>query len=154
MDSSSDEEQLHQPVLLEQVLDGLEIKVSGNYIDGTFGRGGHSRAILGRLGAAGRLLAVDRDPEAIAEADPPLVADARFELIRNDFAEIESIAVARGLSAEIDGILFDLGVSSPQLDRAARGFSFVTTDRSTCAWTPSVAKAPPNGCREWRSASS
>ena len=111
-------------MLLEQVLDGLNVKANGNYIDGTFGRGGHSRAILGRLGTAGRLLAVDRDPEAIAEADPLIVGDARVELIRNDFAEIESIAVARGLGAEIDGIVLDLGVSSPQLDRAARGFSF------------------------------
>ena len=124
MDSSSDGGTLHRPVLLEQVLEGLEIKAGGTYIDGTFGRGGHSRAILGRLGADGRLLAIDRDPEAIAEADPSLVGDARFELIRHEFAEIESIAVARGFSAGIDGIVFDLGVSSPQLDRAARGFSF------------------------------
>lgn len=124
MDASRSGTKLHKPVLLEPVLAALDIKADGNYIDGTFGRGGHSRAILQRLGPAGRLLAIDRDPEAIAEADAALAQDARFELIRNDFAEIGHIAVDRGLGGSVDGILLDLGVSSPQLDRGHRGFSF------------------------------
>lgn len=114
----------HVPVLLRPVLDGLAIKPDGNYIDGTFGRGGHSRVILEHLGSAGRLLAIDRDPQAIAEADVSLIADPRFELIRNEIAELESIALERNLQGRVDGLLLDLGVSSPQLDEAGRGFSF------------------------------
>lgn len=116
---------LHSPVLLGPVMDGLAVRSSGNYIDGTFGRGGHSAAILERLGPDGRLLAVDRDPEAIAEAGAELRQDSRVELIRNDFADIEKIALDRALAGKVDGILLDLGVSSPQLDRAQRGFSFL-----------------------------
>lgn len=112
------------PVLLDAVLAGLDVRPAGIYIDGTFGRGGHSRAILNELGDAGRLLAIDRDPQAIAEADPELIADPRFELTRNDIAELQNIAMERGLQGRVDGILFDLGVSSPQLDDAGRGFSF------------------------------
>ena len=112
------------PVLLKPVLDGLAIKPDGNYIDGTLGRGGHSRAILEHLGSAGRLLAIDRDPQAIAEADASLVADPRFELIKDEIAELKNIAVARNLQGKVDGLLLDLGVSSPQLDEAGRGFSF------------------------------
>ena len=112
------------PVLLDAVLAGLRIRPAGIYIDATFGRGGHSKAILDELGDSGRLLAVDRDPQAIAEADPELVADPRFELTRNDIAELKNIALERRLEGRVDGILFDLGVSSPQLDDAGRGFSF------------------------------
>ncbi len=111
-------------MLLKPVLDGLAIKPDGNYIDGTVGRGGHSRAILEHLGSAGRLLAIDRDPQAIAEADASLVADPRFELIKDEIAELKNIAVARNLQGRVDGLLLDLGVSSPQLDEAERGFSF------------------------------
>ena len=114
----------HVPVLLQPVLDGLNIKVSGTYIDGTFGRGGHSSAILQALGADGRLVAIDRDPQAIAEADDALTDDPRFELVRGEIAELKNMAVERGLLGEVDGLLLDLGVSSPQLDEAGRGFSF------------------------------
>lgn len=114
----------HVPVLLQPVLDGLNIKVSGTYIDGTFGRGGHSGAILQALGADGRLVAIDRDPQAIAEADDALTDDPRFELVRGEIAELKNMAVERGLVGEVDGLLLDLGVSSPQLDEAGRGFSF------------------------------
>ena len=114
----------HIPVLLQPVLDGLRIDPGGTYIDGTFGRGGHSRAILGQLGATGRLLAIDRDLEAAAEVDAALEADPRFELIRGEIAELDSIAVERNLEGRVDGLLLDLGVSSPQLDEARRGFSF------------------------------
>lgn len=116
--------QKHVPVLLEAVLDGLALKPDGVYIDGTFGRGGHSREILRRLGDGGRLLAIDRDPQAHAEADADLRADSRLELIRNDIAELNNIAVAKNVKGKVDGILLDLGVSSPQLDEAHRGFSF------------------------------
>ena len=114
----------HVPVLLKPVLDGLAIKPDGNYIDGTVGRGGHSGAILEQLGSAGRLLAIDRDPQAIAEVDASLAADPRLELIKDEIAELKNIAVARNLQGRVDGLLLDLGVSSPQLDEAERGFSF------------------------------
>ncbi|MEM8815907.1 MAG: 16S rRNA (cytosine(1402)-N(4))-methyltransferase RsmH [Pseudomonadota bacterium] len=115
----------HVPVLLEPVLEGLDIREDGNYVDGTFGRGGHSRAILGRLGPDGRLVAIDRDPSAVASAPDALARDARFELVRGEIADLEDILGERRLAGEIDGILFDLGVSSPQLDEADRGFSFM-----------------------------
>jgi 16S rRNA (cytosine1402-N4)-methyltransferase len=105
------------------VIEGLAIRPEGRYVDATFGRGGHSREILARLGAGGRLLAVDRDPEAVAAADPALTSDPRFEVVKGEFAEIEAIVAGRGLAGRVDGLLFDLGVSSPQLDRPERGFS-------------------------------
>lgn len=114
----------HVPVLLGPVLEGLRILQNGVYVDGTFGRGGHSRAILERLGAEGRLVAIDRDPQAIAAAEPILLDDTRFELIRGEIGQLETILEARGLGGRVDGILLDIGVSSPQLDDAARGFSF------------------------------
>jgi len=114
----------HVPVLLQGALDGLSVRPDGTYIDGTFGRGGHSSAILRRLGPAGRLLAIDRDPQAIAEAGSELVGDPRFELVRGEIAELQNIAAQRHLLGEVDGLLLDLGVSSPQLDEAERGFSF------------------------------
>lgn len=115
----------HVPVLLEPVLTGLDIKAGGCYVDGTFGRGGHSQAILGRLNAAGRLLAFDRDPQAIAAAPAGLRDDPRFELTRSDYAELARHIDERRLTGRVDGILLDLGVSSPQLDEAGRGFSFL-----------------------------
>jgi len=115
----------HVPVLLGPVLDGLDIKSDGCYVDGTFGRGGHSSAILNALNAAGRLIAFDRDPEAIKAASPELIQDPRFELIRGDYAELARCIEERGLVGRVDGVLLDLGVSSPQLDEARRGFSFL-----------------------------
>ncbi len=115
----------HVPVLLEPVLNGLRIRGDGVYVDGTFGRGGHSGEILKRLNADGRLIAIDRDPQAIASAPPSLIDDPRFELIRGDFAELGKIIRRKGLEGEVDGLLLDLGVSSPQLDEADRGFSFM-----------------------------
>lgn len=112
------------PVLLGPVLQGLNIKANGLYVDGTFGRGGHSGEILRRLGDAGRLLAIDRDAQAVAEADPGMRSDPRFEIIRDEIAHLENIAAERGLLGKVDGLLLDLGVSSPQLDEAERGFSF------------------------------
>jgi len=112
---------MHRPVMLEACVDALAIRPDGVYVDGTFGRGGHSALILGRLGARGRLLAVDRDPEAIAVGQG--WQDTRFSIDRSRFSRIGEVLDARGV-ARVDGVLLDLGVSSPQLDDPARGFSF------------------------------
>lgn len=114
----------HISVLLEEAIDGLAIKPAGTYLDGTFGRGGHSRRILDLLGPQGRLFAIDRDPAAIAAATP-LQADSRFHITHSPFAALAHIAEQHRLTGELDGILLDLGVSSPQLDDADRGFSFM-----------------------------
>ncbi|HSQ06890.1 MAG TPA: 16S rRNA (cytosine(1402)-N(4))-methyltransferase RsmH [Chromatiaceae bacterium] len=114
----------HRPVLLEECVEALAVRPDGRYIDGTFGRGGHSRAILARLGPAGRLLGLDRDPEALAAGRELAGQDPRFSMARGRFAELGAIAERMGLSGQIDGILLDIGVSSPQLDDPSRGFSF------------------------------
>jgi len=93
-------------------------------MDGTFGRGGHSREILEKLNAEGRLISIDRDPEAIAAVAPELKRDPRFEIVKGEIANIRQIAAERNLIGKLDGVLFDLGVSSPQLDDPERGFSF------------------------------
>jgi 16S rRNA (cytosine1402-N4)-methyltransferase len=115
----------HVPVLLGPVLDGLDIKSDGCYVDGTFGRGGHSRAILERLGSQGRLIAFDRDPQALAAAPDVLQEDPRIELVGCEFAELATRIDERRLTGRVDGVLLDLGVSSPQLDEGERGFSFL-----------------------------
>ncbi len=115
----------HVPVLLEPVLKGLNLRRDGRYVDGTFGRGGHSRAILEQLNADGQLIAIDRDPQAIASAAPALANDPRLTLIRSEFANLATCIDRRGLTGQVDGLLLDLGVSSPQLDQAERGFSFL-----------------------------
>lgn len=114
----------HITVLLNEAVDGLNIKADGIYIDGTFGRGGHSRLILQKLGSNGRLLAIDRDPRAAEEAES-LKADPRFEFFHQNFASIGPLIEHKGWLGRVDGILLDLGVSSPQLDDATRGFSFM-----------------------------
>ncbi len=93
-------------------------------MDGTFGRGGHSNEILNALGPNGRLVGIDRDPQAVAEAIKRLDEDRRFEIVRGEIAHLKTIALNAGLLGKVDGLLLDLGVSSPQLDEAARGFSF------------------------------
>ncbi len=115
----------HETVLMFEAVDALQVKADGIYIDATFGRGGHSRSILARLGANGRLIIVDQDPEAIAEAMNIRKRDARLEVIHTAFSSIEDLARSKGIDGKVDGILFDLGVSSPQLDNADRGFSFM-----------------------------
>lgn len=111
----------HLPVLYTQVLDGLKVIENGTYLDGTFGRGGHARGVLEQLGPGGRLLVMDKDPEAIAVAERDFAPDPRVSIFRGSFADLlHWEATAQGL----DGVLFDLGVSSPQLDVAERGFSF------------------------------
>ncbi len=111
----------HAPVMLAEVIEALHIRPDGRYLDGTFGRGGHAREVLARLGSEGRLLLMDRDPEAIAQARETFGKDARVRIRHGSFAELADWSeTAQGL----DGVLFDLGVSSPQLDDARRGFSF------------------------------
>ena len=111
----------HLPVMFAEVMEGLAVKAEGTYLDGTFGRGGHARGVLAKLGPGGRLLVMDKDPEAIAVAEALAGEDARVALRRGSFADLAHWPLA---AAGLDGVLFDLGVSSPQLDVAERGFSF------------------------------
>ncbi len=114
----------HKSVLLNESIEALHIESSGIYIDGTFGRGGHSQAILEHLGEQGRLIAFDKDPEAIAMAQQKFANDPRFFIVHDSFAELEQHIGRLGLIGSVNGILLDLGVSSPQLDDPQRGFSF------------------------------
>ena len=136
----------HTTVLLHEAVAALKIKPQGIYVDGTFGRGGHSRLILERLGAGGRLIALDKDPAAIAAGRA--ISDERFQLVHCGFEELSR--VLRDLALDkVDGVLLDLGVSSPQLDEAARGFSFrfdapldmrmdTSSGQTAAAWLASV----------------
>ena len=110
----------HAPVLFQECLDALAIKPTGVYVDGTFGRGGHSSGIVAQLGEQGRLIAFDQDSQAIAYGREKFAGDDRVGFVHANFAELASF-----LSEPVDGILLDLGVSSPQLDNAGRGFSFM-----------------------------
>jgi 16S rRNA (cytosine(1402)-N(4))-methyltransferase len=114
----------HRPVMLAEVLAQLEPRAGGVYVDATYGRGGHARALLERAGPDCRLLAFDRDPDAVAAALEEFGTDARFTITRGSFAMLERTVDAHGLAGAVDGVVADLGVSSPQLDEAARGFSF------------------------------
>ncbi len=111
----------HITVMLEEAVEGLAIKPSGIYVDGTFGRGGHSRKILEKLGSKGRLIALDRDLAAVSSAAS--IQDARFQIVHRHFAALEEVLAELDISA-VDGILLDLGISSPQIDISERGFSF------------------------------
>lgn len=116
----------HLPVMFAEVLHQLAIKEDGIYLDCTFGRGGHSQGVLGLLGSAGRLLAFDRDLDAInSDYAQAMLEDKRFMLMYTHFSELENIVIKEGLVGKVDGILMDLGVSSPQLDNPERGFSFL-----------------------------
>ena len=111
----------HLPVMYRQSLDGLQVRGDGTYLDGTFGRGGHARGVLDLLGENGRLLLMDKDPEAIAVAERDFGGDARVAIFRGSFADMARWSAT---DAGLDGVFLDLGVSSPQLDVAERGFSF------------------------------
>src|SRR3569623_1287948 len=113
----------HNPVMLTETVAGLALRPDGIFLDGTFGRGGHAREVLRQLGPKGRLLLMDRDPEAIAQARVLASEDARVALRQGSFAEMDQWSAT---AAGLDGVLLDLGVSSPQLDDAQRGFSFQT----------------------------
>ena len=114
----------HEPVLLDEVIKGLNIRPDGFYIDGTFGRGGHSREIIKRLNHNGRLLAFDKDPDAVMSVGTDLAQDERFEIIRGSFAMLMNYARQHEVEEKISGVLFDFGISSPQIDDNKRGFSF------------------------------
>jgi 16S rRNA (cytosine1402-N4)-methyltransferase len=118
------EQQQHLSVLLEESVHALVVDPNGIYVDGTFGRGGHSRGILARLGSGGRLIAIDRDPEAVAAGRALAQADRRFSMLSGRFGSIADLLAQVGVHGNLSGLLLDLGVSSPQLDTAARGFSF------------------------------
>lgn len=115
----------HTTVLLDKAVEALVTDVDGFYVDGTFGRGGHSAAILACLSTHGRLLAIDKDPDAVAAASEQFAGDQRFEIARASFADAAALVEARSRKGRVAGVLLDLGVSSPQLDQAERGFSFL-----------------------------
>ena len=117
-------EYAHKPVLLNEALAALALRPDGCYVDCTFGRGGHSRPILQRLGNRGRLLAFDKDPEAIRSAQNEFAGDKRVRVVPGSFTRLAEVVEEMDMMGAVDGLLFDLGVSSPQLDDASRGFSF------------------------------
>jgi 16S rRNA (cytosine1402-N4)-methyltransferase len=142
----------HRPVLCQEVLEALAIAPAGVYLDCTFGRGGHSAALLERLGADGRVLAIDKDAEAVAQARQRFAGERRLDIEQGSFARLGKWVDMRGWQGKVDGVLMDLGVSSPQLDDAARGFSFrrdgdldMRMDRSTgpsaAEWLATVGEA-------------
>ncbi len=131
-------ESSHQTVLLQEAVEGLAIRDDGFYIDATFGRGGHSELILERLGPDGRLTVFDKDPDAIDAAQTLGQKDSRLEVVHAPFSEIESRLTQEEPIACVDGIVFDLGVSSPQLDNAQRGFSFLRDGPLDMRMNPTV----------------
>jgi 16S rRNA (cytosine1402-N4)-methyltransferase len=129
----------HITVLLHEAVEGLSIDPNGIYVDGTFGRGGHSRLILSKLGPNGRLFAIDRDPRAIAEAQN--IKDDRFTIVHGRFSEAEDLLKPFGIIGKINGFLLDLGVSSPQLDDPNRGFSFMNDGPLDMRMDPSTGES-------------
>lgn len=117
--------QAHIPVLLNEAIEGLSIQADGVYLDGTFGRGGHSAEILGALGDSGHLFAIDQDLAAIDVAAQRFADETRFKIAHSSFAELPALCESWGVAGQLDGVLLDIGVSSPQLDDAQRGFSFM-----------------------------
>jgi 16S rRNA (cytosine1402-N4)-methyltransferase len=145
-------EQRHQPVLLEESVHALVLDPNGTYVDGTFGRGGHARAILARIAGGGRVIGIDRDPEAVAVGRALAQQDPRFSMLAGRFGVLGELLARAGIDVKLSGLLFDLGVSSPQLDTAARGFSFSadgpldlrmdpTTGPSAAAWLARASEA-------------
>ncbi|MDH5324307.1 MAG: 16S rRNA (cytosine(1402)-N(4))-methyltransferase RsmH [Gammaproteobacteria bacterium] len=141
-------EYTHQPVLLRQVIEAMPFREGGIYIDGTFGRGGHSLAILQELGAKGQLLAIDKDPQAVAVAQQELAQDSRFTVVRASFTRIFELAQERGWLGKVNGILLDLGVSSPQLDDPDRGFSFKRDGALDMRMDPDVGQSAAHWIKE------
>ncbi len=131
----------HQPVLLEESLVALAVKPDGFYVDATYGRGGHSSALLTQLGENGRLLAIDQDPEAITAAKKRFGNDARFEIVHGNFESLGDIVASHGMRQKVDGILLDIGVSSPQLDDASRGFSFLKPGKLDMRMNPEAGQS-------------
>ena len=120
---AADIQRQHTTVLLAEAVDAVALRPDGVYLDGTFGRGGHSRALLARLAPAGRLIGLDKDPQAVAEGQALAQADPRFSMLHESFADMAAALAELGIT-QLDGVLLDLGVSSPQIDNPERGFSF------------------------------
>jgi 16S rRNA (cytosine1402-N4)-methyltransferase len=135
----------HRPVLLQEALKALDVTPAGTYVDGTFGRGGHSRKILAALGRDGRLLAIDKDPVAVAFGRRQFGDNGCFSIEQGSFAMLEQLAQKHDLQERVDGILLDLGVSSPQLDDPARGFSFQQDGPLDMRMDPDAGRS----AREW-----
>ncbi|WP_027856125.1 16S rRNA (cytosine(1402)-N(4))-methyltransferase RsmH [Marinobacterium jannaschii] len=131
----------HTTVLLDEAVNLLVTDEAGFYVDGTFGRGGHSGLILKHLGEHGQLMAIDKDPEAITYSQTLFADDNRFSICHGSFAELESFVTARDMNGKVDGILLDLGVSSPQLDDASRGFSFMNDGPLDMRMNPTVGES-------------
>ncbi len=142
----------HLTVLLQEAVDALVLTPGGLYVDGTFGRGGHSRLVLQALNEQGRLLGFDKDPRAIETANELAAEDPRFSVVHGSFAELQAQIQALGKQGDVDGVLVDLGVSSPQLDDAERGFSFLndgpldmrmdtTSGQSAAEWVANTEEA-------------
>ena len=123
--SETAEQVEHTTVLLQEAVEALVTDPDGFYVDGTFGRGGHTAELLARLSARGRVLAIDKDPQAIASGEERFAQDDRLGFFHGSFAELQNVAAQMEKAGEISGVLLDLGVSSPQLDQADRGFSFM-----------------------------
>lgn len=143
----------HLTVLLDEAVDALVVNEAGAYIDGTFGRGGHSKMILSRLGVSGRLLGVDKDPQAVSGGIQLAQMDPRFSMVKGSFADFKDLAAAANFAQPFSGVLLDLGVSSPQLDQSERGFSFLRdgdldmrmdteSGISAAEWLAEVEEAP------------
>ena len=149
----------HLPVMLEEVVEALAPRSGGHYVDCTFGRGGHARALLDRIGPAGRILAIDRDPQAVAAARELAGSDPRVSVRHARFGDIGTVVDAADLRGCIDAVLMDLGVSSPQIDQPERGFSFLSDgpldmrmDRTTGESAAEMASRAPSvraGDRTW-----
>ena len=137
----------HVPVLLEEALQALQVKQDGIYVDATYGRGGHAQEILKRLGTHGQLLVFDRDPQACEDARRKFGADARMKITHGPFSLLERTIDNLGLAGKINGILFDLGVSSPQLDDARRGFSFRTDGSLDMRMNPQAGESAADWIR-------
>ncbi len=145
-------EHVHYPVLLHEAVESLNIQPDGIYIDGTFGRGGHSAEILKALGSEGRLIGFDKDDQAVAAAEARFGGDPRFTMVKGSFASMGEWAAERGVAGRVNGIFLDLGVSSPQIDDAGRGFSFrmdgpldmrmASTGMSAAEWIADVERQP------------
>ncbi|MDM8569548.1 16S rRNA (cytosine(1402)-N(4))-methyltransferase RsmH [Thiotrichales bacterium HSG1] len=129
----------HQPVLLTETLDALNLQTDGIYIDCTYGRGGHTQAILSQLGPTGQILALDQDPEAVQFAQ--FIKDKRFNIVHNTFTQLQTNIEKRGWLGQVNGILLDLGVSSPQLDNPTRGFSFMQDGPLDMRMNPDIGES-------------
>ena len=131
----------HITVLLDEAVDLLMIDPDGFYVDGTFGRGGHSRMLLSKLGPQAQLLGIDKDPQAVSGGEQLSSEDSRFSIAHGSFAEMETLIRDKSMAGQVDGVLLDLGVSSPQLDDASRGFSFLNDGPLDMRMNPEVGES-------------